>query len=79
MKQGVNNAVKLVGEAENTRASAELAGPGYRLVQLQMLVGTVNFMLAMSRGRDAEGDELPDMFTGKWDAKVWETFLDSIS
>lgn len=77
MKQGVNSAVKLVGEGKYKEASAELAGPGYRLVQLQMLVGTVNFMLAMSRGRDAEGDELPDMFTGKWDAKVWETFLDS--
>lgn len=75
--QSVTNATRLIGEGKYKEAGLELAGPGRDLAELHLLVGTVNFMLAMSQGRDAEGKELPDMFTGKWDAKVWETFLDS--
>lgn len=77
MNQSVTNATRLIGEGKYKEAGAELAGPGRKLAELHLLVATVNFMLAMSRGRDAEGKELPDMFTGKWDAKVWQTFLDS--
>ena len=50
MSQSVTNATRLIGEGKYKEAGAELAGPGRKLAELHLLVATVNFMLAMSRG-----------------------------
>lgn len=62
-----------VGSA--TRKSFDI---GYRLATLQLATAVAATIINMARGRDTEGEEMPEIFTLSWETKMLENLFKNI-